>query len=198
MSEEENEHRIFTEKNQRFLQEIEMVLVSLPRWAKVAFAARCARRMLSLYSISNSSRIPEEKMLKKIQDLEKLVSITELSANRAVYASKISQEEWKYYGNPLLFEDLTVFHAIDAAYIADGKQSIYCKSVDETIMFQIRILNIIAIDLTDDTEKIRTAVLGDCKYLASKAIKHRWTEETSVHQEVFGEMWPNSKPSDLR
>jgi hypothetical protein len=184
-------------RTKEFLKEIQIGLNLLPKWAKVAFAARCARRMLPIYNKNWANVMLENKLLERVRNVENFISVTEISAAKAFYAFDVPQIEWTSYVNPLLFEAMPAFCAMDAAYIAGGNVSIYRTSLDETVLAVIRSCSWDAIYLSDSDKKhIRDAICNDVKVIVKESAINCWTDETPVAQKIFGEMWPNGKPGD--
>ncbi|HBG28984.1 MAG: hypothetical protein A2Y10_14820 [Planctomycetes bacterium GWF2_41_51] len=182
------------EKSQKFLNEIKKILTLLPRWVKVAFAARCARRLLPLYTMTWSESVPREELSRNVNNLEKFISIAETSAAKTTYASDVPQTKWRAYVNPMIVEALPAFKAIEAAYIADGNVSDYNENIDATILQQFNMCNGNAVPY--DMEEARKAILSDIKFLFRESTIHSWTDETPVHKEIFGGMWPDGEPED--
>ncbi len=157
-------------------------IAKLPRWARVAFAARCARRVLPLIYAAKSS-------LNSAQ-LDALLKAQELSEYAASVGKPI--HDYRLVADPTM----TAFqlegplkHAANACagsahlarhYDADNKNPSGVAVAREAVH---------AMD--GGLENIRR----DFDLLVRLASAYGWTDDTPVPPEVFGPLWPEGKPA---
>ena len=163
----------------------------LPRWAQVAFAARCARRVLPLYSYFCPEALREHI----------------LAVNRAVELAEQCAELGQ--GNQ---DTRKAFTDVDAAYksFADATAAVVAKDAVDAATFAA---SGAAAELSDATRTgalgafyllVRVATLGTARIVTAPACdldrltrlakEQNWTDDTPVPPEVFGPMWDRDPP----
>jgi len=164
-------------------------IAKLPRWARVAFAARCARRSLS--------SVPKEF---GGFDLGLLVSTTRaveaaavsLSftlgefARRIVEVIAVDSADLKYIEGPTSnsFADYRKF-ALKAVVAAVRAADSYANATE---VFT-------ASSIAGSDGVARSLIRRDFDHLARLASAYGWTDNTPVPPEVFGPLWPEGKPA---
>jgi len=169
-------------------------IAKLPHWARVAFAARCARRALPLYGRYVWPEPPND----QIQLLK-----------MAVRGAEIGIDEEKVGG---LLNALDLIHGttLNSALTAHSPalyatQVVRCVSIalqlrqggkDTQLSEQTRF----AFEATDaatragEEARLATVIRRDFDHIASLAEWQHWTDDTPVPPEVFGPLWPEGPP----
>lgn len=172
------------------LDEIEVL--QLPRWARVAFAARCALRVLPCYRLNDSH--PELR-----PHVDSIVGACNLAA--------ISASNGRY--SPSKFDDSNLVDARDAAVVAAATSNASGDAIsaaeaaiaalDCAGMAVVRNAGYVAdaveaaaaVTAGDD---IGAAIRSDFEAVLSASKNGNWTDDTKVSQGVFGPMWPSGEP----
>lgn len=165
-------------------------IAELPRWAMVAFAARCAERVLPLVSPLGSA------MLGPVQ--------------RAVETTRHAASA----GRLLPHEDHTI---ADSDYLsaADGPAAEAARDALESAQFASRagsrrtalcthaaahgaanaVSNFAAPEMARQAfEAAKVAIRCDFNLLLQTAQREHWTDDTPVAPKFFGPMWPDGEP----
>ena len=154
----------------------------LPRWARVAFAARCARRVLPLYLHFWPEGIgPYRIEVESLNDLESLAGSSNphetFPRHRIGYGTV-------FLGMPnisaqvaSLLSDLVLPILTPTSQI-DSVSNVVQKSAD------------VSISLID----LKPVIRRDFDHLASLSEWQHWTNDTPVPPEVFGPLWPEGPP----
>ncbi len=166
----------------------EEALRKLPRLAVVAFAARCARRVLPVYRASN----PAEKDLRAV---ERVVDLAERYAAATVTASF----------DAAAVETATVFvtgHAArasslaaSAAYNAASDAYDYARgAADIGRVASIARSACAAATSVTAARDMAAAIRHDFDDLLRASRRDSWTDDTPVLPEFFLPMWPQGEP----
>lgn len=161
---------------------------TLPRWARVAFAARCARRVLpAVWHIwkDGPAAHPQavENAVRAAEDSARVAANREdsTSARDAVFAAT---------DTPLRAATNTavayaVAWAADTAASAAGSDWTAAKAAADAarVIFETATID------TPLTAQLR-CVRRDFVRLKRLAREHKWTDDTPVPPDVFGPMWP--------
>jgi len=143
-------------------------IARLPRWARVAFAARCAQRVLQLDKLAWDSA-SEHGGARGYQELFEWSA--EMAARTAADAGPVSN-------NALI--DLTE----NATRIAAGEPTGILRIVVAAAS--------VAEELSTD---ISAVIRRDFDHIARLAKWQHWTDDTPVSPEVFGPLWPEGPPA---
>jgi hypothetical protein len=161
-------------------------VVALPRWARVAFAARCARRTLPLYAYFRpSAKRPH------VRSVIQAVELAEQSAGRKTaltlagddYIRTGSMSYWDEDPADKGAHDTSQSAAYAAADAADNDRP-------ARAFFALNYAAGAARSITSLIPFIRR----DFDHLASLAEWQQWTDDTPVPPEVFGPLWPEGPP----
>lgn len=158
-------------------------IAKLPRWARVAFAARCARRVLPLYK-HHWPDAPEE----YVADIVNAVEIAEQSAAAGYADTRAAARA-----------------AADAARAASVAADF--ANADPAAYTAAHTASDAAADAAADAATARGAATDTAAWLAGKPIIVRdfqtllarvnaenWTDNTPVPPKVFGPLWPDGPP----
>ncbi|HEY1190667.1 MAG TPA: hypothetical protein VGE74_23750 [Gemmata sp.] len=166
----------------------------LPRWARVAFAARCARRVLPLFRVSWPDA-PDKELVAVttvIEFTERAAAVGEAlaeSAEAAAYAATkaaVTASVAKATAAQAIARCATrAAQAIGGAAHAYALPGSDAEATAEAVEAAIEA----AIDwvITPDARR-------DFDYLSRQAEAQRWDDNTSVPPEVFGPLWPEGPP----
>ncbi|HUR54125.1 MAG TPA: hypothetical protein VMZ71_08335, partial [Gemmataceae bacterium] len=163
----------------------------LPRWARVAFAARCARRVQLLYR-HFWAEAPEAQVF----TVALTVEYTELVAACDL---------------PPYDEDVTVAGYAQAAHEADllatpfGDGCYAAATASFAGDYAFRVMNdapddsaymaaSAAVRAAESVANLRPVIRRDFDHLAELARWRKWTDDTPVPPEVFGPLWPEGLP----
>ncbi|HET6573981.1 MAG TPA: hypothetical protein VFG68_10295 [Fimbriiglobus sp.] len=160
-------------------------IATLPRWARVAFAARCARRVLPLLLFDHDHWPGFAKFRSQI---EAAVPVAEGSARdgmtREAAALMLAEINTATPGVPTRY--------VDAFWIASG--ILWSARITDTqLEFAsgvVRNADRFAEMYFDLTQVIRR----DFDHLARLVQWQHWTDDTPVPPEVFGPLWPEGPP----
>lgn len=154
-------------------------IAALPRWAQVAFAARCARRVLPLYiSTWPQGQEPYEVERATLAEVEE-------SARRGqnTLRSRVA------YGT--VFAGMPPVAANVASALGDVALSVLTSGLPaHHALSAIHQAHSAAAEVADIQPQIRR----DFDHLARLAEWQRWTDDTPVPPDVFGPLWPEGPP----
>ncbi len=168
------------------LKEIE----SLPRWARVAFGARCARRVLPAVT-HFWKNAPEH----HLQALDRAVSVAE----HAVDARAVDARAVDAASDAASDAADTTHTAFDAARVARAARAAVDAAFDTAFDAALtayaarnaaRVLFETATIDTPLTAQLR-CIRRDFARLKRFAREQKWTDDTPVPPDVFGPMWPD-------
>ncbi|HVK17520.1 MAG TPA: hypothetical protein VM533_11280 [Fimbriiglobus sp.] len=171
-------------------------IAKLPRWARVAFAARCARRVMPLF-MHFWPNAPEEHIKEVADDVEAAEQYARKAApaidfNDAVVAA-LAARMTKF---PLA--------AVVARAAARAIQSAKDGHVDDNAREAAEAADAAAeaadaaaeaADAARILGGIRPIIRRDFDHLARLAQWQHWTDDTPVPPEVFGPLWPEGPPA---
>ncbi|MCW5777789.1 MAG: hypothetical protein KIS87_15240, partial [Phycisphaeraceae bacterium] len=185
-------------------------LATLPRWARVAFAARCARRVQPLFKHFWPAA-PEE----QVRGIDTAITLSERSAAHAhadanadaaanaadfaagaanaanaanAAASAYAAAASAYAAAASAADAANAINAANAAYAAANAAK--CAFVDATDLEAVATTS----DADDNTAAARAAMRRDFELLKAAAKAERWTDDTPVPPEFFGPLWPDGEP----
>jgi hypothetical protein len=150
-------------------------IANVPHWAGVAFAARCARRVLPLHSHFWEGETDYHR-----QDVSNAVETAEVSA-----ASGEKTTTGKAWANeaanstPNLHSSFAAWAAADATGAIVG----------------VRVNGASAVRAASGIANLAPIIRRDFDHLAKLAQWQRWTDDTPVPPEVFGPLWPEGAPA---
>jgi hypothetical protein len=179
-------------------------IAKLPRWAQVAFAARCARRVQPLV-VFHWPKAPQE----HIEAIDAAITLAERSAgdprsasatnayvaarvvysayaindpNAAAYAARAAANAAAYAADA----DVAVASAADAtnAYATNAYADAYAAAASAAV-------NAAASAAANSTHKY---IRIDFDLLCAVVVRQGFKNETPVSPEVFGPMWPDGVP----
>jgi hypothetical protein len=163
----------------------------LPRWAQVAFGARCARRVLPLFS-DDWPYAPGQ----YAQAVERAVELAEQAAgDPAVVAAAAAPET---AGDNTIAAAMIAAH--DARDAADHAARGGHKTADLAARAAAAATDVSAADLAARAAAgiaaagVAAAIRGDFDQLAAAATAAGWDDSTPVPPTVFGPLWPHGPP----
>lgn len=159
-------------------------IAKLPRWARVAFAARCARRVLALLRHRRPAT-PED----HIGRFAYAVGVAELCAGIAT-ADPDARSAYVALSKVTLQGTGSVIDALIAAGFAGGVEVADAGKLNAHVMIAVRSAAGDALPIAD----IHPYIRRDFDHLASLAEWQCWTDDTPVSPEVFGPLWPEGPP----
>lgn len=167
-------------------------MASLPRWARVAFAARCARRV------------------------EPILLAAKLEADRSkvticgwTWVAEDSAAKGQGFPKPVHDHEAEMarvavdFGPPDAAQAAAAAAAAHDASFSDATGADTTAAAVAAATAASnaaptDDDKIRIQIRRDFESLKCLAVSEGWTEGTPVPPTVFGEMWPDGAPDWAR
>jgi hypothetical protein len=190
-------------------------IARLPRWAQVAFAARCAQRVLHILERDFEKRsefIPFElgNKLLPVDTLSRAVQVAAEAAKQAIVGIAVAER-------CLWARDLcgpregAAFHAAAAAYMAAHPRGYAGDVTQHAIEAAASACSLLAsAPITDkgkssftqkETEiqkaaqnEAATKPAKDLNLLLQLSIAQKWTDDTPVPPEVFGPLWDGMAP----
>ena len=156
----------------------------LPRWAIVAFAARCARRVEPIFRLAWPDA--PKKHIHAVADAIEVAEISASIASTAVSASArtAAAVEAAYAAARAATAVKAAYAAVEAAYVAARAAAVaITASAVEAANAAIGAGTVATREIRADYEKLLKA---------SKAEK--WTDATAVSPGFFGPLWPSGEP----
>ncbi|MCI0704682.1 MAG: hypothetical protein L0241_26805 [Planctomycetia bacterium] len=160
----------------------------LPRWAAVAFAARCARRVLPVFQQMLPAEASDK--AKIVEDAVIAVELCAATASEAisdnVYSSAVAALDFFASRNDADAANVSanaIFAALDSAKVGKAATLATCAADDATRV----------ILLTSSHPQNLLVIRRDFERLRKLAKKHNWTDQTPVPPEMFGAMWPKTR-----
>lgn len=191
-------------------------IASLPKWAIVAFAARCARRVQPLFQYFWPDA-PDELIL-SIDRASKLAQASSenpamaSTARSAIYLTAASKANAAASAVETALGSATVETrnaAADAAYAARNaafavltaaeslKQSSYVYAAKNAVDSAVYAVQNAAEASAELDARIQTslAIRHDLQTLIAAAINNKWSDSTAVPSDFFGPLWPEGTPA---
>ncbi|MFO0848524.1 MAG: hypothetical protein U0871_08210 [Gemmataceae bacterium] len=155
----------------------------LPRWAQVAFAARCARRALPILRRA-APQLPDShhsRIIRRIDEVDRAGSLADASLVTTVVmpnTSGATDDQPLYYAQH-------VFASVDKTALLVATSGL--KWAKEAIWDAACAISMVL--------PLSAAVVRqDYDHIARLAKWRHWTDETPVPSEVFGPLWPEGPP----
>ncbi len=163
-------------------------IAELPRWGRVAFAARCARRVLPLFD-HFWPNAPEEHLKEVVGDVE----ATEQYARKAVPAIDLNDAVVAALAARMAKFPLA---GVVARAAARAIQSAKKGHVDDNAQEVAEAAEAAAeaADAARLAASIRPIIRRDFDHLFRLADQQHWTDDTPVPPEAFGPLWPEGPP----
>lgn len=154
-------------------------IAKLPRWARVAFAARCAIRVFPLYSAYwPEGRVHQELEARTLRECEESAREAKLQYTKRVAFGTV-------------FQGMHPLSSVASTAVADAFGVLLASGGDPTDVLRT-VKNIqtglaTAIDLT-------AFIRRDFDQLFRSSVSSDWTADSPVPPEVFGPLWPEGPP----
>lgn len=164
-------------------------IVKLPCWARVAFAARCARRVQPIFAAS-WPQAPE----KHVDTIENAISYAERSAAAA------NASEHFIYTVVNVASDAYKAKSYAAMFVADAAVNAcsYAKEqgpyTGTMLTFTFSVASQAAGAAAKYGVNIHESIRRDFERLRESAMSQGWTKETPVPPDFFGPLWPEGEP----
>ena len=153
----------------------------LPRWAQVAFAARCARRVQPLFQ-AGWREAPAE----HVQAVLRAISGAELSAAAGAFTATHGVHVAGADAADPFQAAAYAYAAARAAYTAASAARARADTAAEYAA--------LAVQGTAAEGRVIRAMRADFDKLQAAAEKKGWTDQTPVPPEFFGPLWPEGEP----
>ncbi len=179
----------------------------LPRWANVAFAARCARRVLHVFldwtgasavqkaAVKNAVSIAIVYSSRGDQHDDGLIHVSNSAAHAAVRARADGDGDVRASAASLAAESAA---AAAAAAAAAGHPGLDCAiAAASAASAAAGVGGELAesdSDAADAYDAVASAQRHDYELLRETAKREHWTDDTLVSPEFFGELWPDGEP----
>ncbi len=163
-------------------------IAELPRWARVAFAARCARRVLPLFEhFWNDAPRRAIESLKWALDVPEGIAATgtglDYEAGGAAGEAAVLDRMATPYGTAC-YTAAAISFAGDAAVIElNSEQSLDVGQAARS-----------AVDAAQPIQNVTPPIRRDFDHIARLAEWQKWDDDTPVPPEVFGPLWPEGLP----
>lgn len=159
-------------------------IAALPRWAKVAFAARCARRILPLFKVDDSNRAGDALRLRQaVEACERYAA--DLSPSEQVLEDALFIDHG-FADTSYDDSDCHPTNAVQAAvaFAADHREIRSKRWAGRAMAYAVRALG------AESATVIGKDFLAVRSYVSGTDQPH----DTPVPPWVFGPMWPNGVP----
>lgn len=160
----------------------EAEIAELPRWARVAFAARCARRVLPLFQPT----FPPVKLSEHAFNVRRAIEVAEIAASRAAAVSSFVQPEYTAFETGRTHSQAASV-AASAAYVDEATKKAHLAEVN-------RSASLAAQSAAEAYSAAIPHIRRDFDHLSRLAEWQHWTDDTPVPPEVFGPLWPEGPP----
>jgi hypothetical protein len=176
----------------------EEVISKLPRWAQVAFAARCARRVYPLLSYFGSNYDSELGERNSVYYAERRAANPSTAVTGTLSLGGVVVKDYEtnpgFDGNNAA---AAVFHtASNALWAANASADrVYTWVSAHAAAAAANAVLAVQQGLSGREAAVRSAIIRDFDHLAHLAEWHHWTDDTPVPPEVFGPLWPEGPPS---
>jgi hypothetical protein len=169
-------------------------IAKLPRWARVAFAARCARRVLSLYAL-NWSSVPQ----KYVQAVAQAIEIAERSAAMAsADETAASAAQAAELSAEVAANEISTGNA-NAAVSASNAAAAALGGLNSTTLAVSAIQAAAAAaefsERNGFVPRIQAEFRSDFDRAVQLAEQQHWDDDTGVPPEVFGPLWRERPPT---
>jgi hypothetical protein len=171
-------------------------LKALPRWARVAFAARCARRVQPLFMKAWPNAPAKHR-----EALDNVIGLTESSARTGRVAEGLTTDAT---------DGTNAIAAVNAAVTAADRDAATASSFASRAATSAGFASIFAYT-TDDASRAAAnaaiagadadasvaslrAMWADVDLLLAMAASSHWTDETRVDPDLCGSLWPFGRP----
>lgn len=161
----------------------------LPLWPRVAFAARCARRIQPRF------RLPEDHpdRIKHVRAIDGAIALSEQSAHANAY---VKAGAYANAARAAAVAAVAAHDAHDAARAARAARAAAYAAVDAATEFIDAASNAAVADaVAYAAADAASAVRQDFETLVEHTRQSGWTDETPVLPTVFGPLWPDGEPA---
>jgi len=161
----------------------------LPRWARVAFAARCARRVQPIFTAACPKSSKEQ-----VEALERAILIAETAAAQG----KVNAEAARAAADAAT----DAARGPNAAYYTASAANNSCyaaSAVPEAATFAAKSAAlaadhaIYASEFAGFKDEVVSGIWWDFENIKKAAKREQWTDESPVPPESFGPIWPEGK-----
>lgn len=153
-------------------------IATLPRWARVAFAARCARRVEPLFL-----KLWLEAPQKHVSAVSRAVVVAEQSAAAAFSAARDAATR-------------DAAAAAPAAVLANADHAAHVAAAAAYATNAIHAAKSAANAARSAGEGAITPIRDDFRRVFDESRFRQWTDATPVPPAVFGPLWPEGPPAD--
>lgn len=165
-------------------------LKQLPRWARVAFAARCAGRVRPLYLHARPVALSGD-----LEAIDTAIAIAANAAARAAHAARADAARVDAYVDDHYVD--AAGHAARAAVLAARAAAAVhgarAAAAAHAAVHAAGEAAAIAAGFAN-SDAVARAIRSDFESIRRRAADERWDDDTPVAQEVFGPMWPEGAP----
>lgn len=159
-------------------------IARLPRWAQVAFAARCARRVLVLYERVKMSTGPR-----------RFIEIAEFAAAQGRAADTTDTTDAAVAADFLSAAGGAAAAAVAAFDVASADEAAFADEAAPVNAARPYIAALAAdAAAPGDNAAIAHAMREDLRSLLHSSMAEDWTDETPVPPEFFAPLWPDGAP----
>jgi len=162
-------------------------IAQLPRWARVAYAARCARRVLPLFQHAWAEAPTEY-----VKAIETAVNLAELAAASASPAAE-------HLASSVSAAAASASNASVAASAASAAAVAYdavCASAAPAASIASFAARAAEHSAAAVNIPATAAIRADLDLLVKAANAYEWDDATPVPPEVFGSLWPDGPPEE--
>ena len=157
-------------------------VMALPRWAQVAFTARCARRVHPVFLEWAEGSPAQKTAVARAIEAAEVAGGSALCTGASVRCVAVPRSAGKAYA---------VAQAAYAAYRAAGEDVGAEEAVKEAIGATVRVAVMVG---PEAAKSVEAGMLRDLEQLRGAGAVERWTNETPVAREFFGPLWVGGLP----
>lgn len=171
----------------------------LPRWARVAFAARCARRVLPLLKNSSPELASDAvaALVAAVEEAERSASQAAYEENPALAAHQRAKEVFGRIRTGIA-TDVARAACNALAGVVPGHDYESSLSTLHAVAYALSQKDAPSADVVPPPPAAIDAVVAaigvDVSSLSTRSGAEGWTDDTPVPPEVFGPLWPNGPP----
>lgn len=172
-------------------------LLLIPRWARVAFAARCAERVYPVFTEWMKKRWPKELTSQQTEARNAIdIAVASARSGRAVKGRVVSSPlagSMQMLSSEMMDERATL--AYNLATLA-GSTVFLTPTQDDAKHVAAIGYRTLFVGSGDDRELLRASMWSDYDRLLELATEESWTDECAVDPDWLGPLWPQGKPKD--
>ena len=171
-------------------------IAKLPNWARVAFAARCTRRLLPLLALAPIASGPRRQVIEVVNAIEQAAvegnsePMLEIWGNALKASKQFRDQNLELQAAVASTAYRAALLAWDKGYMTTPEPGVIYKAMSPTAWNESHVIaKAIGSDIAD-------ALRRDYELLLQTAREQHWSDDTPMSPSIFGvPLWPNGLPA---